>query len=255
MAKAPRLPGGYFIIHRKLLDNDIGSDPMRFYIFCHLLARANFAQTTIQWNGEPRNCPRGGLVCSTRGIAKEIGLNKKTVMTHLAYLQKRHTLKVETAHEGTMVTFLNYEKYQSLTEIIKDLKKEVVQQTDHKLDQVLDQVLDHTVSPHKELKKEKVGMRRPEKSQSPLLRPKSAAHLTQILGEDFCLRISELYPDSTFLDVVAKKITVWAETNKTSKTLRTETGWRRTFSSWAQRDWDSWARKGSKESTQRSFSV
>lgn len=104
---------GYFLIHRSVIHSDIGKDPMLWYVFSHLLARANHGDRTVRWDGEPRPCLRGSFVCSIRGLAESIGICRETLARHIVYLTKRKTISVEKSFEGTMITFFKYEQYQA----------------------------------------------------------------------------------------------------------------------------------------------
>lgn len=151
---------GYVLLHRAVLRSDIGRNPVRLAAFCQMLGAANHDARTIQWNGEPRVCERGSFVLSLKGFAEQIGMHRVTFKKHLEYMVKRHTVKLEKAREGCLITFVNYEQYQDVTLSLLKAGSKIDTAIDTSIDTTIDTGIDTGMAPNKEnkeLKKTKKG--------------------------------------------------------------------------------------------------
>lgn len=109
-----RHSGGWFKVQRSLTspESDIGSNGYRLAILVTLFGWANLGESTIQWNGKPRKIGRGQVVIGLRKLGDHLKFTKDCVRRQLDYLRLRDTIQHETATEGTLITLLNFEKYQ-----------------------------------------------------------------------------------------------------------------------------------------------
>ena len=119
MGKGQYVPGGYYIIARKLFDSPIWSDnPHILKLFIYLIGKARH-------DNNPKRYPgfiikRGELVTSLREIAqdnkyKERGLKewgRAKVHRMLKYLQEQGYIELLPDTYGTHVKVLNYTDYQ-----------------------------------------------------------------------------------------------------------------------------------------------
>lgn len=108
-----RFNNGFIKIHRELLDSDIASRETRLSLFIHLIGMANVKGSTVDWNGGPRECPRGSLVTSFRELKERTGLSIMTLRRQLEYLRARGSIAFDSVKTGTFITILNYSKYQN----------------------------------------------------------------------------------------------------------------------------------------------
>lgn len=106
--------GGYLLLYRSLFEGDIPQVRGLGWFFIVLLFRANYAPSTILWNGRPRTLKRGQALVSIRGLADECMETPNTIVRFLRYLQDENNTRVctETCTHGTIVTILNYDRYQ-----------------------------------------------------------------------------------------------------------------------------------------------
>lgn len=118
-----RFEHGHILVHRSMTsgESDIGTNGHRLAILVTLISWANWkdGERTVQCNGKPRKLQRGQVLIGVRELADHLGFSKDTVFRQLKYLCERDTIRKEAATEGTLVTILNYDQYQSLTKILR----------------------------------------------------------------------------------------------------------------------------------------
>jgi len=102
---------GWIKFHRKFIDSNIGDQPEVGWVWIHLLLRANWEDRQLV-NGEILK--RGQLIISQRKFSKEIGLTRQQVRTAFLTLSTIRNLTHESTHQGTLISIVNYDKYQSL---------------------------------------------------------------------------------------------------------------------------------------------
>src|SRR3990167_4652786 len=115
-----RFNRGYFKIYREGVFGDIGDNLIRLGLFTKLVGMANLKESTIDWNGKPHQLKRGELVTSISEIANHGEIDWKTFKKHLKYLIQRGTISCLTSHGGTIVTIVNYDKYQAITNTVEN---------------------------------------------------------------------------------------------------------------------------------------
>ncbi|MCM2323507.1 MAG: hypothetical protein NDJ90_09625 [Oligoflexia bacterium] len=107
-----RFEGGWFKLYRSAIESDIGDNAYCLALFIRLLSWATLKPTTIRFNGVPREIPRGSLVIGISELGEKIGCARGTVYRHLLYLESRNTIRREIATEGTLISIVNFERYQ-----------------------------------------------------------------------------------------------------------------------------------------------
>ncbi len=108
-----RFENGYFKIWRKLLDSDIGRDPVVLSIFLHLMSMANRFSSWVRYRGVPTQCPPGGMVTSITELIDRTGASRTQVRRALKYLEVRETILVKTDRRGKLITIPKYWEYQN----------------------------------------------------------------------------------------------------------------------------------------------
>jgi len=114
---APR--GGFILLHRKLLDSQMWEDMTadQRSLMIRLLLLANWKPSVIRWGGADRLLNRGQVLVSLRRLAEYEGCSYKTARSTIEKLMQGGALTAEKrAHCGTILTWLNYEKYQDFEE-------------------------------------------------------------------------------------------------------------------------------------------
>ena len=105
---------GWVKLHRKLLEWDWFADSYVVHVFIFLLLKAN--HESRKWCG--RTIRRGQYLTSTRLIADELQLNRRTIMRALQVLSESETINVESDRVGgTLITIRKYTDYQSNEQI------------------------------------------------------------------------------------------------------------------------------------------
>jgi hypothetical protein len=79
-----------------------------------LLLEANWKPSVIRWGKTERILQRGQTLLSERGISERYGVDRQTIRDCLDALRRQETISTERTHRGTIVTWLNYLKYQDV---------------------------------------------------------------------------------------------------------------------------------------------
>lgn len=115
--------GGAFLISREIFDNPLWSDPLKFRIFFYILGHAVFSKDGAIVAGV--KLERGQFLISLRNLQKEIAYREgrggaivippyETVRRKLKELVNEGRLSIEKTNFGSLITVLNYDKYQAL---------------------------------------------------------------------------------------------------------------------------------------------
>ena len=99
---------GFILLHRQLLDWEWYDHIPTKVLFIHCLLRAN--HTDGKWRGQAFK--RGEFITSLNTLVNETGLTAKQVRIALDNLVKTGELGKQTTHVNTLISVINYEKYQ-----------------------------------------------------------------------------------------------------------------------------------------------
>lgn len=102
------LEHGYIKLHRSLLNWEWYGDLNTKAVFLHLLLTVNISDGS--WRGIP--VKRGQRIYSRASLAKEIGISEKNLRTALSHLKKTGEVANLSTPQYSMVTVLNYDRYQ-----------------------------------------------------------------------------------------------------------------------------------------------
>ena len=94
--------------YEKLLDWEWGNDPYVFTFFVKLLLLVNVS--TKRWHG--RTIKRGQMLTSMRHLEERFGWSHHTIQRILDSLQSTGEITVESDKGGTLITVVNYSRYQ-----------------------------------------------------------------------------------------------------------------------------------------------
>ena len=107
--------GGFIVLHRKVLESRMATLPgSQFALAILMLLEANWKPSVIRWGGTERILQRGQLILSERGISERYGCDRQTIRDCLDALRRQETISTERTQHGTIVTWLNYLKYQDV---------------------------------------------------------------------------------------------------------------------------------------------
>ena len=101
--------GGFVKIDRKILNWEWWDDVNVFRLFVTILLLANWEDKS--WHG--REIKRGQLFTSISSLSKKSGLTVKQTRVALNKLIRTHEVASERASNGTLLTVVNYDVYQS----------------------------------------------------------------------------------------------------------------------------------------------
>lgn len=125
--------GGYVKVSRKMLESDLIHEPVTFTVFMYLLLSANYREG--EYNGQQIH--RGEAVVSYLRIASATGVTERQARTALSKLVKSGRVSVRRYPKFSVVTLLNYDKYQSVSgrksgECQSNVRQEVTQMSPSK---------------------------------------------------------------------------------------------------------------------------
>jgi predicted XRE-type DNA-binding protein len=106
---------GWIKLHRKILDNPISQKPLVFALFVYLILRANHKDKKIIWNGSEMLVKKGQLITGRKELAKQTGISQQSIRTAMMVLKSTSILTSKTTNKFSVITILNYGKYQQLT--------------------------------------------------------------------------------------------------------------------------------------------
>lgn len=120
--------GGYVKVDRKMLESDLIHEPVTFTVFMYLLLSASYRE--VEYNGQQIH--RGEAVVSYPRIASATGVTERQARTALSKLVKSGRVSVRRYPKFSVVTLLNYDKYQSVSgrksgECQSNVRQEVTQ--------------------------------------------------------------------------------------------------------------------------------
>lgn len=107
--------GGFIVLHRKILDSDLWTLPdAQLRVALRLLLEANWKPSYIRWGGSERILQRGQIIFAERRFAKRDGVARKTVRNTIDALCRQQSITVEKGPHGSILTWLNYSRYQDV---------------------------------------------------------------------------------------------------------------------------------------------
>lgn len=108
---------GYVIMWRSAWDNPIFANDRANYFsaWMYLIAHANYKNGTIRTSGKIINVGRGQIHTTIRYLALVFQWDKNTVMRFLNNLEKMGMITQNKSASGTLLTIVNYNKYQDLS--------------------------------------------------------------------------------------------------------------------------------------------
>lgn len=102
-------PSTFIKLDRNILTWEWYTDQVTKSVFIHLLLNANIKDS--KFSG--RVIKRGALVTSYKTLAKELKFTESQVRTAVNHLKKTGEIASKTTNKYSIITVLNYDKYQS----------------------------------------------------------------------------------------------------------------------------------------------
>ena len=105
---------GFIKLERTVMSGDLAENQHLFYIWVFLLVHANFKSSRAIVGGEPLLITRGQIWTSYREIAFKANVSLATVSKWVNYLVQTERISLRGFSKGSIITILNYEKYQGV---------------------------------------------------------------------------------------------------------------------------------------------
>lgn len=94
------------------MNSDIAQNNNRLALFLQIITNANYEPTRIEWDGKPKMLKRGDMLTSIAELSFMANASTGTIKRQLEYLIKTNTIKKLSNERGTILSVVNYEKYQ-----------------------------------------------------------------------------------------------------------------------------------------------
>lgn len=106
---------GWFKFYRQIFDNPICTkDAEHFFVWCYLLAEAEFEDgERVLFQNEEITLKKGQLLRTINQIANDLHIKEIKVYRILKLLENEKQIVKQTSNKNTLITVLNWEKYQS----------------------------------------------------------------------------------------------------------------------------------------------
>ena len=105
---------GWIQLHRKIRDCWVWENPLYLKAWLYILFAANYKEKKILFDGKITAIKRGQFITSQRRLAADWGCNVKTVRNILNLMEEQEMVTLTTTGNGTLLTVINYDFYQSL---------------------------------------------------------------------------------------------------------------------------------------------
>ena len=132
---------GWIILHRQLLDCEIW-DTNETYTkrdaWIELLLLANHSDKEIIFNGRPMTIGRGQYLTSVRKLSEKFNWSKDKVRRYLTLLESRQMITKDCDRNRTLLTIVNYGKYQDVRDSDKYSDKDSNKDTNKHSDKYAD---------------------------------------------------------------------------------------------------------------------
>ncbi len=107
---------GYILLHRSMLDSGLWRMPDSYIrMFLYIALQANWQDGKWWADGEMLVVKRGSFVTSARKLADQLNITRASVRRALLALERNGTITVSAAHRGTLITVVNFDKYNDPT--------------------------------------------------------------------------------------------------------------------------------------------
>lgn len=107
-----RPTGGYVKLHRKILQSWVADDPVAAWMLCLLVMWANRERGGWQIHGTLMILERGQVATGRDELGKKLRCSGKKIDGLLKRMQESSILDSKRSNRGTIITVLNYDKYQ-----------------------------------------------------------------------------------------------------------------------------------------------
>lgn len=100
-------------LHRKLLDNPIASNPLLIWLFCYLLLLVSHKDHIFYFGKIKIEQKKWEAIISKKDIAKSFWISRWTLDSYLNILESEQVISIKTTTKYTVLTIINWCKYQT----------------------------------------------------------------------------------------------------------------------------------------------
>lgn len=112
--------GGWFKCYRQLEDSAIWGNPELVYFWVWCLMQADIEKHKTQINGHTVTIKPGQFIFGRKKAAQKTGLPESTVYRYLNLLQSLKMVNIKPNNKYTLVTIVNWRKYQGDAEKVNN---------------------------------------------------------------------------------------------------------------------------------------
>lgn len=131
---------GWVKLYRQLLDSGIWGNPQLVVLWIWCLLKASTEKKKIIINGEELLLKPGQFVTGRKSASEETGIPESTIYRHLKLLERMNMLKRQANKRYTVITIVNWGKYQDTPKT----KRTCSRTTDDTTDDTSDDTTDDT---------------------------------------------------------------------------------------------------------------
>lgn len=110
---------GWVKIHRKILDSRYGKNLEMIGLWTVLLLKANHKNG---FTHDGTEIQKGQLMCSQSSLASNFNIDRSKMRRMLKGLEKAEQIKQQTSSKNTIISILNYDKYQFVDQLSEQLE-------------------------------------------------------------------------------------------------------------------------------------
>ena len=103
---------GYIKMHRKILDNCISRKPEYAWLWTVILLKANHKSRHEIFNDRKIEVRAGQFITGRKSLSAETGISESKIYRILKYLENEHQIEQQKTNKYTIVTVLNWHRYQ-----------------------------------------------------------------------------------------------------------------------------------------------
>ena len=105
---------GWFKFHRQIFDNPVCTkDAEYFFVWCYILTEAKYEEERALFKNEEIVLQKGQLLITIKDVASKLNICESKVNRILKKLEIEKQIEKQTSNKNTLITVLNWEKYQA----------------------------------------------------------------------------------------------------------------------------------------------
>ena len=105
---------GWSKFHRQIFDNPVCTkDAEYFFVWCYILTEAKYEEERALFKNEEIVLQKGQLLITIKDVASKLNICESKVNRILKKLEIEKQIEKQTSNKNTLITVLNWEKYQA----------------------------------------------------------------------------------------------------------------------------------------------